>query len=90
MTAANDTYVSSVKTAQTNLVFAGEAGNSTGTLIPNNTHDFPSLAVVESAYAFGQITTAQRVALRAQSVMHAQVKIQIAKEVLRAAGESVS
>jgi hypothetical protein len=90
MTAANDTFIASVKTAQTNFVFAGEAGNSTGTLIPNNTHDFPSLAAIESAYAFGQITATQRVALKNQSAMHAQVRIQTAKEVLRAAGESVS
>jgi predicted secreted protein len=88
MSVAKDTYISSVKTAETNLTFAGDAGNATGTLIPNNTNDFPSLAAIESAYANGAITVAQRVALRQQSIMHAQTKIQTAKDVLRAS-ESV-
>lgn len=89
MTTAKDTYISSVKTAATNLYFAGDAGNSGGTLIPNNTHDFPSFSAIEAAYAAGSITAAQRVALKAQSIMHAQVKEQTARDVLRAAGESI-
>jgi hypothetical protein len=89
MTAAKDTFISSVKTAESNLAFGGDAGNSGGTLIPNNTQDFPSFYTIESAFALGQITQAQRVALKVQSSMHAQVKVQTAKDVLRAAGESI-
>jgi hypothetical protein len=34
---ARDTYISSVATAAANRDFVGDAGNNTGTLIPNNT-----------------------------------------------------
>jgi hypothetical protein len=39
---ARDTFNSSVHTGETNRDFAGDAGNGGGTLIPNNTQQFPA------------------------------------------------
>jgi hypothetical protein len=73
--------------AGNNLYFAGVAGNNTGTLIPNNTQQFPSIQAIESAFAVGAITQAQRVALKAATIMNAQESRALNLATLRDSGD---
>jgi hypothetical protein len=85
MTAARDTYNSSVQSALTNLNFAGAIGNTVAApSFANNTQQFPSLAAIDVAYSLNQITAAQRVSYKLASEMNAQVQIKVAKDVLAA------
>jgi hypothetical protein len=86
---ARDTYNASVQTAQTNLNFAGAAGNAAAAPnFGNNVLQFPSLAALKAAYALGQITYAQFISYSLASEMNAQVAVRNAKDVLYNAGDS--
>jgi hypothetical protein len=87
---ARETFSTSIHTGEANRDFAGDAGNGGGTLIPNNTQQFPSVQAIESAFALGQITQAQRVALKQQTQMHAQAVASNAKATLRNSGDYFS
>ena len=88
MSNARDTFIASVKSAETNAAVAGFAGNPVAApSVDNNTNQYVSLTALRAYYAQGLISRAQFVSYANQTAMAAQVAIQTAKDVLRAAGD---
>jgi hypothetical protein len=86
---ARSTYAASVTGAETNLNFAGAAGNAAAApSFNNNTQQFPSIATLKAALSAGQITQAQFTAYALASEMNCQVQQRAARDVLHDAGDS--